>query len=91
MCSAPAGRKLAKAISMLMLRKAAKAHFAHIHAFVTSWDTMVRESKTCGRHSKTTEIPSNMCSRKLAKAYYLKHFSCESYVARGESVAKALA
>ena len=90
MCSAPAGRKLAKTILMFMLRKAAKAHFAHIHAFVTSWDTMVRESKTCGRQSKTTEIPSNICSRKFAIAY-LKHFSCESDVARGESVAKARA
>ena len=64
--------------------------FAYTCFCYISWDTMVRESKTCGRESKTTEIPSNICSRKLAKAY-LKHFSCESYVARGESVAKARA
>ena len=81
------GESLRK-LFMFMLQKAAKARFAH--AFVISWDTKVRESKTCGRQRKTTEIPSNICSRKLAKAY-LKHFSCESYVARGESVAKARA
>ena len=55
----------AETILMFMLRKAVKAHFARIHAFVISWDTMIRESKTCGRESKTTEIPSNICSRKF--------------------------
>ena len=51
---------------------------------------MARESKTCDRESKTIEICENIGSRKLAKAY-MENFSRESYVAHGESVAKALA
>ena len=51
--------------SRKMLRKAAKAHFAHIDAFVIFWDTVVCESKTRGCENKTTEIPRNICSRKL--------------------------
>ena len=48
---------------------------------------MARESKTCDRESKTIEICENIGSRKLA---YMVNFSRESYVAHGESVAKAL-
>ena len=52
--------------------------------------TCDRESKTCDRESKTIEICENIGSRKLAKAY-MENFSRESYVAHGQSVAKALA
>ena len=51
---------------------------------------MARESKTCDRESKKIEICENIGSRKLAKAYRV-NFSRESYVAHGESVAKAQA
>ena len=56
----------------------------------THWLAKAKHVVAKAKVPNSSEFYINVCSRKLAKAD-LKHFSRESYVARGESVAEARA
>ena len=97
MCTALAWRKLAKAIFHVYVAKSRESSFcAYSRVAVvvihpgTHWFAKAKHVVAKAKVPNSSEFYINVCSRKLAKAD-LKHFSRESYVARGESVAKARA